>query len=51
MKDWVPEANRLKCIYHYSHINQVAKVKRYIFDEGKATGVTACDIETGGGFA
>jgi len=32
-------------------MDQVARVKRYTLEEGKAAGVTACDVETGGGFS
>ena len=51
MKNWIPEAERLQCVRNYGHMDQVARVKRYTLDDGKAAGITACDVETGGGLA
>ena len=51
MKNWVSHTDRMQCMCHYGHMDQVARVKRYTLDEGKAAGVTACDVDTGGGFA
>ncbi|MCL1855444.1 MAG: aldose 1-epimerase family protein, partial [Clostridia bacterium] len=51
MKNWIPDADRLQSVRCYGHMDQVARVKRYTLDEGKAAGVTACDVETGGGLS
>ena len=49
MKLWTPDARRAACVTHYGHMRQLCGLKRYVFSDGKARGVEAVDVETGGG--
>ena len=39
------------CVAIYGNMGQVARLKRYASSEGKAAGVEAVDLDTGGGFS
>lgn len=49
MKPWTPETARQDCIRRYGNMRQLCGLKRYQFTDGKATGLDAVDVETGGG--
>ena len=49
MKDWRPEGTQRSCVEHYGNMAQLAGLKRYILADGKAAGVVAVDVNTGGG--
>ena len=46
---WKPETDRMSCIAQYGNMKQIAGLKRSILLDGKAAGVEAVDVETGGG--
>lgn len=49
MKAWKPDVSREACVRRYGNIKQLGGLKRYVFSDGKARGVEAVDVETGGG--
>ena len=49
MKRWSPEESRSECLRHYGNMRQLCGLKRYTFSDGKAAGIEAVDVETGGG--
>lgn len=49
MKAWKPDVSREACVRCYGNIRQLGGLKRYVFSDGKARGVEAVDVETGGG--
>lgn len=49
MKTWKPDVSREACVRRYGNIRQLGGLKRYVFSDGKARGVEAVDVETGGG--
>lgn len=49
MKAWKPDVSREACVRRYGNIRQLGGLKRYVFSDGKARGVEAVDVETGGG--
>ncbi|MBQ8505901.1 MAG: aldose 1-epimerase family protein [Clostridia bacterium] len=49
MKAWKPDVSREACVRRYGNIKQLGGLKRYVFSDGKASGVEAVDVETGGG--
>ena len=49
MKPWSPDPSRQSCICHYGNIRQLCGLTRYELLDGKAKGVEAVDVETGGG--
>lgn len=49
MKRWMPETDRESCVRRYGNMRQLCGLKRHVLSDGKATGVEAVDVETGGG--
>ena len=49
MKAWKPDVSREACIRRYGNMKQIGGLKRYVLADGKASGVEAVDVETGGG--
>lgn len=49
MENWIPESDRRSCISYYGNMAQVAGLRRCILSDGKAAGVEAVDVNTGGG--
>lgn len=49
MKNWNPEITPQTCIAYYGNMTQLAGIRRSVLSDGKATGVEAADIHTGGG--
>lgn len=49
MKNWKPNAAREACVRRYGNMRQLCGLKRYVMADGKAAGVEAVDVETGGG--
>ena len=49
MKNWKPDVSREACIRRYGNMKQLGGLKRYVLSDGKASGVEAVDVETGGG--
>lgn len=51
MKNFEAGQSRRDCMAFYGNMEQLAGVKRYTFSEGKAAGMTGCDVDTGGGLS
>ncbi len=51
MKPWSPDPARQACVSRYGNMRQLCGLRRYEFLDGKAKGVEAVDLETGGGLA
>lgn len=51
MKPWSPDPSRQSCVCHYGNMRQLCGLTRYEFLDGKAKGVEAVDVETGGGLS
>ena len=49
MKAWKPDLGREACVRRYGNMKQLCGLKRYVLSDGKACGVEAVDVETGGG--
>lgn len=49
MENWIPQADRKSCIAYYGNMSQLAGIRRCILSDGKAAGVEAADLYTGGG--
>ena len=49
MKSWIPETDRGSCAACYGNMSQLAGIRRCILADGKAAGVEAADLYTGGG--
>ena len=49
MKTWKPDGDRETCVRRYGNMKQLCGLRRYILMDGKACGVEAVDVETGGG--
>lgn len=44
-----PKTTREQCVAYYGNMSQLARLKRYHLADGKAAGVEAVDVDTGGG--
>lgn len=51
MRAWNPQGDRHTCVTHYGNMGQLAGLKRYVLSDGRARGVEAIDVETGGGLS
>ena len=51
MMNWKPDPAREACVRRYGNMRQLCGLKRYVFSDGKAAGVEAVDVETGGGLS
>lgn len=49
MENWIPETDRKSCIACYGNMSQLAGIRRCVLSDGKAAGVEAADLYTGGG--
>lgn len=49
MKEWLPKINAESCIAHYGNMQQLGGIRRCILQDGKAAGVEAACVRTGGG--
>jgi len=49
MKSWKPQTDAKGCIAHYGNMVQVGGIRRSILMDGKAAGVEAAEVNTGGG--
>ncbi|MDD3347440.1 aldose 1-epimerase family protein [Oscillibacter sp.] len=49
MKQWNPMQDRPSCIAYYGNMAQAASLRRCTLSDGKARGVEAVDVRTGGG--
>ena len=49
MKAWKPDVSRESCVNRFGNMRQLGGLKKYQFTDGKATGLDAVDVETGGG--
>lgn len=49
MRRWKPEQDRKHCLTHYGNIAQLAGIRRCLYLDGKATGIEAAEVNTGGG--
>ena len=51
MKNWKPEMDQKSCISYYGNMTQLAGIRRSVLADGKACGVEAADVNTGGGLS
>lgn len=51
MKAWKPQSDAENCISHYGNMQQLCGIRRSILMDGKAAGVEAAEIRTGGGLS
>ena len=51
MMNWKPDPAREACVRRYGNMRQLCGLKKYVFADGKAAGVEAVDVETGGGLS
>ena len=49
MKHWQPDTSRQACVTHYGNMRQLGGLRRCILSDGRAAGVEAVDVDTGGG--
>lgn len=49
MKNWKPNVDPKACIAHYGNMAQLGGIRRSILMDGKAAGVEAAEVNTGGG--
>lgn len=49
MKNWKPQTDAKACIAHYGNMVQLGGIRRSILMDGKAAGVEAAEVNTGGG--
>lgn len=49
MKPWSPDTDRESCVRRYGNMRQICGLKRHVLSDGRARGVEAVDVDTGGG--